>query len=279
MSRPELTGPPELFYNATEARKYTQNSRIQLIQKQLSERAVELLNLPAGRKALILDVGCGSGLSGDVLEEAGHEWVGVDISGDMLETAVEGEASGDLVQRDMGHGMPFRSAMFDGVISISALQWLCNADRSEHKPRKRLQRFFNTLYKCIVRGGRAVFQLYPSDDHQLSMITGAALRCGFSGGVVVDYPNSTKARKFFLCLFAGTPDQYEMPTPKTGEPEPDAQQLADRQQQRRRRGVPDRRNFKKGKEWVLNKKERQRLQGKDVRPDSKYTARRRKPKF
>lgn len=25
----------------------------------------------------------------------------------------------------MGQGMPFRAGVFDGVISISALQWLC----------------------------------------------------------------------------------------------------------------------------------------------------------
>jgi len=31
------------------------------------------------------------------------------------------------------------------------------------------------------------------------------MKCGFSGGMVVDFPNSTKAKKFFLCLFAGEP--------------------------------------------------------------------------
>ncbi len=29
------------------------------------------------------------------------------------------------------------------------------------------------------------------------MITAAAIKCGFSGGLVVDYPNSTKAKKYF----------------------------------------------------------------------------------
>ncbi|KAJ1496531.1 hypothetical protein HMI55_006046 [Coelomomyces lativittatus] len=31
----------------------------------------------------------------------------------------------------------------------------------------------------------------------------AALNAGFTGGVVVDYPNSSKAKKMYLCLFAG----------------------------------------------------------------------------
>jgi 18S rRNA (guanine1575-N7)-methyltransferase len=49
----------------------------------------------------------------------------------------------------------------------------------------------------------AVMQLYPESAEQLELITTIALRCGFSGGLVVDYPNSRKARKHYLCLFAG----------------------------------------------------------------------------
>lgn len=54
------------------------------IQVQMSERAIELLVLPDDRPCLILDLGCGSGLSGGVLEEQGHGWVGLDISRSML---------------------------------------------------------------------------------------------------------------------------------------------------------------------------------------------------
>ena len=42
------------------------------IQTQLSERALELLNLPEdGPPLFLLDIGCGTALSGQVLEEAG----------------------------------------------------------------------------------------------------------------------------------------------------------------------------------------------------------------
>lgn len=66
MSRPELTGHASLFYNAKEARKYDSSSRMVGIQREITERAIELLKLPAGQSKLILDVGCGSGLSGQV---------------------------------------------------------------------------------------------------------------------------------------------------------------------------------------------------------------------
>lgn len=39
------------------------------------------------------------------------------------------------------------------------------------------------------------------------MITNAALKNGFTGGLIVDFPNSRKAKKFFLFLMAGYSDE------------------------------------------------------------------------
>lgn len=89
MSRPELTGHASHFYNEKEARKYDSSSRMIGVQREITERAIELLRLPEGKPSFILDVGCGSGLSGKVLEEYGHVWVGCDVSRDMLTVANE----------------------------------------------------------------------------------------------------------------------------------------------------------------------------------------------
>ena len=100
MSRPEHSGPAEYFYNEGEAKKYAQSSRMIEIQSVISARAVELLNLPQGRPSLLLDVGCGSGLSGAVLEGAGHTWVGCDISRNMLnEAQARAEGGADVVEQ------------------------------------------------------------------------------------------------------------------------------------------------------------------------------------
>jgi 18S rRNA (guanine1575-N7)-methyltransferase len=40
--------------------------------------------LPEDEPAYLLDIGCGSGLSGEILDEEGHMWVGMDISPAML---------------------------------------------------------------------------------------------------------------------------------------------------------------------------------------------------
>ena len=45
-------------------------------QAALTERALELLALPDDQQPkLLLDLGCGSGLSGEALSDAGHIWV------------------------------------------------------------------------------------------------------------------------------------------------------------------------------------------------------------
>lgn len=69
------------------------------------------------------------------------------------------QVEGDLLLGDMGQGLPLRTGCFDGAISISALQWLCNADRAGHEPRARLRAFFTSLYRALTRGSRAVLQV------------------------------------------------------------------------------------------------------------------------
>ncbi|XP_071448096.1 18S rRNA (guanine-N(7))-methyltransferase [Hetaerina americana] len=276
--RPEHQAPPELFYSEEEAKKYTQNSRMIDIQLQMSERAVELLTLPDDSPHLLLDLGCGSGLSGSVLEEQGHIWVGVDISKAMLDVAKDREVEGDLLLGDLGQGVPFRAGAFDGAVSVSALQWLCNADKSSHRPAKRLSCFFTSLYACLSRSARAVFQFYPENGDQIELVTTQAMRSGFQGGVLVDYPNSTKAKKFFLVLMTGGPQimpQALTDANSAAEVGRHAQFTDKRERVKAARGKP----LKNSRAWILEKKERRRRQGRTTRADTKYTGRKRPSHF
>jgi 18S rRNA (guanine1575-N7)-methyltransferase len=292
--RPEHAAPPEIFYNDTEARKYTENSRIIKIQQQLTERALELLALPDdGTPHLLLDLGCGSGLSGEALTESGHIWIGTDISPSMLEVAQYREVEGDVALHDLGHGLPFRPGSFDGAISISAVQWLCNADKTINEPRIRLKRFFQTLYACLSKGSRAVLQIYPENTEQASMLVGAAMKVGFTGGLVVDFPHSTRAKKYFLVLMVGG-GGASLPNAKgmngEGEPNDDDEEdvdtqvrVMDRRSKKRRKGAGGgggQGNKVKSRDWILKKKDQQRHKGLySVKPDSKYTGRKRKDRF
>jgi len=318
MSRPELTGHASHFYNAKEAKKYDSSSRMIGVQREITERAIELLRLPdptTDKPSFILDVGCGSGLSGQVLEEHGHVWLGCDVSRDMLEVAneriehkrldamnhgddggdmnrdnsddddsddMEKASTGDLMHHDMGTGLPFRPATFDACISISALQWLCYSNKTSQIPKKRLIRFFSSLYQVLRRGGRAVLQFYPETAEQAVLISECAAKVGFAGGVVVDYPNSAKAKKHYLVL---TFDRgYSAPQGLTDTALHRNQVRVGENGNGGRRGnnkprVVRKKKNGKSKEWILNKKESQRKKGRDVRPDTRFTGRKRKDKF
>lgn len=278
--RPEHVAPPEIFYSIDEARKYTGNSRMAKIQMEMSERAIELLALPEDEPRFILDLGCGSGISGEALENQGHYWIGVDISKAMLDVATEKKDEGDIVLGDtilgdLGHGLCFRAGMFDGAISISALQWLCNADKRHHSPPKRLYNFFTSLYSCLARGSRAVFQFYPENSNQVELITQQAMKAGFGGGLVVDFPNSTKAKKMFLVLFTGGPQKLPaaLGTEETGKDH--VQYTKTKIKGKVARG----KSVKSTREWIMEKKERRRKQGHEVHANSKYTGRKRSKKF
>lgn len=95
------------------------STRIQQIQADMTYRALELLNLPPDEPAFLLDIGCGSGLSGEILDEQGYMWTGVDIAPSMLEVALEREVEGDLFLQDIGQGFGFRPGSFDGAIRFA----------------------------------------------------------------------------------------------------------------------------------------------------------------
>jgi 18S rRNA (guanine1575-N7)-methyltransferase len=233
-----------------------------------------------GAPLFILDIGCGSGLSGELITKYGHMWWGLDISENMLTVARDREVEGELMLGDIGEGFNFLPGFFDAVISVSALQWLCNADKKIHDPWKRLLKFFESLHKCLKLGGKAAIQFYPENEEQLEMISNAAIKSGFAGGLYVDFPNSASARKYYLILSTAVEGKLGI-VRREGKNEVED----DGKCQKLSRRIKKEGKIKKGKFdykskfWIYHKKERQRKQGKEVRIDSKYTGRKRRIYF
>jgi 18S rRNA (guanine1575-N7)-methyltransferase len=126
----------------------------------------------------------------------------------------------------------------------------------------------------MAKGSRCVFQFYPENPAQVEMIVGSAMKAGFGGGLVVDYPNSTKAKKYYLVLFAGVSSVPELPK---GLEEEENGVAYSRNTIRQRKSKSKKKV--KDKSWVLKKKESRRKKGIPTPSDSKYTARKRGPRF
>lgn len=67
------------------------------------------------------------------------------------------------------------------IISVALLIFFCSISF--------FRAFFGSLYTILARGARAVFQVYPETVAQRELILGSAMRAGFAGGVVIDYPH------------------------------------------------------------------------------------------
>ncbi|KAL8767439.1 MAG: hypothetical protein Q9209_006025 [Squamulea sp. 1 TL-2023] len=241
----------------------------------MTHRALELLQLDS--PSFIMDIGCGSGLSGEILSSVSpvdggpHTWVGMDISASMLEIAFQKDVEGDLLLSDIGQGIPFRAGSFDAAVSISAIQWLCNADSSEVNPQGRLTRFFNGLYASLRRGGRAVCQFYPKNDAQRSLISSAAIKAGFGAGILEDNPG-TKNSKLYLVLTAGGGEVH-------GDITSVVKTLRDvevHDERRVFRTVGRKGDRRSNKAEIVRKKEQMEKRGKITKATSKYTGRSRR---
>ena len=246
----------------------------------MTHRALSLLHLTS--PSLILDVGCGSGLSGEILSQTDEEgtpggphiWIGFDISSSMLGIALEKEVEGDLFLADAGQGVPFRPGTFDAAISISAVQWLCNAESSEESPAGRLSRFFNGLYASLRRGGRAVCQFYPKNDEQKKMVSSAAMKAGFGAGLLEDDPGTKNAKTYLVLTVGGGDLDGDITGVVRG------MEGVDVMDQRRRARDRKKGEEKKGsKAWIMRKKEQMERKGKVVKANSKYTGRKRRIAF
>ncbi len=118
--RPEDSCSSKSFYS-TQAAIYSTSRAIKRIQERLTLHALSLCLFPEG--ARVLDAGCGNGFSTRVLLDLGYDAIGVDSSPEMIALAKKNNVNavvGDL------RALPFPANEFDGLISISALQWVAN---------------------------------------------------------------------------------------------------------------------------------------------------------
>ena len=187
---------PEVYYSKERAKQYEQNSRIQQIQREMALRALEILEIQP--PALFLDVGCGTGLSMQVLNEQGFEGVGIDIAEPML--AIARQKGLKVKKADFTIEIPFDSNHFDFVVSISTLQWIFHGFKPEVILEK-CKRTAAEIHRVLKPGGRAIIQFYPKNEEQLRLAGKIFRKIKFQVMQIIDEPDIPKRRKVFLLCY------------------------------------------------------------------------------
>jgi len=175
------------FYEERETERYAGSRAMRRSQRGLTLRALELALFPLD--AELLDAGCGNGFSMQVLKEIGYANVkGVDASPAMV---LQAKARGfDAVEGDL-RSLPFPNASFDGIVSVSALQWLKAGD---------VHRAAREFHRVLREGGRVVAQFYPKTEEEMMGFARAFKEAGFTARVTVDNPRNARKRRVFLLL-------------------------------------------------------------------------------
>jgi 18S rRNA (guanine1575-N7)-methyltransferase len=263
----DLDIPPHEFYTGSVVVK-SSNSRYASIQQSLTERALEILDLHSQLPLLVLDLGCGSSTSGEVIRASGHIPCGVDIAPEMLLKAADhlpDDCHDSLLRVDVGLGLPFRPGIFQAALGLDLLPWLFRDYPGWAPHEKRIHTFFQSLHGCLQCGARAVFNFHPGGPDRAEFLTIITTRCGFGGGIRVDEPHSAKGKMAWLILEVGG-------APVEGVDRMFAGSKGCRVD---RSAHPLKKGFNR-KQWIIKKKERQRKLGQKVANDSKYTGRSRR---
>ena len=146
---------------------------------------------------LILDAGCGPGFASMYLKEMGYKVVGLDINADFLyyyEIKDLNPVNADMCL------VPFKPNIFDGIISISALQWVFK-DINDNKMKNNLINLITYFYSILRNNSRAVIQFYPKNDEIMSNIGKMiAEKTKFIGEYIIDNPQNPRKRRIFLVL-------------------------------------------------------------------------------
>jgi cyclopropane fatty-acyl-phospholipid synthase-like methyltransferase len=89
-------------------------------------------------------------------------------------------------------GEIFDSRKFDGVVSVSALQWI--------KDKYQIQQVAQGIYSMLNKDGPLVIQFYPKSEQELKETARVFTQNGFHGDIVTDWPDVPKNRTTYLVM-------------------------------------------------------------------------------
>ncbi len=188
----EKFGDPLFYYTSHVVDKYVGSGGMRRAQQKIALRIIELMGLEVGSR--VLDIGCGPGYTSEVYLNAGYNVVGLDVCPLMIEKARQkGLQVGEGDMRNVGD--LFMGQRFDGIASVSALQWI--------KEPSEVRRVAEGAYTLLGPESPLVVQFYPKSESELRQTTKEFRRVGFRGNAIIENPQNSRSRMIYLDLRRG----------------------------------------------------------------------------
>ena len=186
--------PSNTEFQGNNAEVYENRSGLKKIKVSATKRALQLISFKSNSS--ILDVGCGTGWSTEVILDAGFDVVGVDISRDMLEIA-RNKRNLNVVEGDL-RKLPFSDKSFDGIVSISTLNFIAESCKSVYEVRENYKLSAREFWRVLKDQGKAVIEYYPRSSEELRISMREFSNIGFNGGLIIENSGYRKTEKFLL---------------------------------------------------------------------------------
>lgn len=153
--------------------------------------------------SMILDMGCGTGFSSEILVSQGFRVVAVDILVDMIYKArakkqtYEEYACISLILADINF-LPFRDWVFEVAISVSAYNFIIHNLHDMEDKRKRVSKTARNLFDILKPNGRIVIEFYPANQHELELFSSSFTNNGFNGFLIKKRELQQSGQTFLL---------------------------------------------------------------------------------
>ncbi|MGE0287586.1 MAG: tetratricopeptide repeat protein [Bradyrhizobium sp.] len=116
--------------------------------------AAALEELGVAHAGTVIDLGCGTGLVGELLRTKCDRLIGIDLSEPMLAQARQKKIYDELDRADLLEWLRRREGPYDIIVSAATLIHFGD-----------LNAVFAAAAKCLHPDGRFAFTLFPNDDH------------------------------------------------------------------------------------------------------------------
>ncbi|MFW9880149.1 MAG: class I SAM-dependent methyltransferase [Candidatus Thorarchaeota archaeon] len=166
-------------------------------------KAIDEKGIVIGESSLILDLGCGTGYSSEILIQSGFRVVGIDILNDMLSKARAKKKfskelkSLELILADINY-LPIKNNSVDHIISISSYNFIIHGLENYGEKVKLLNDTGKSLRNILKKKGRIVIEFYPKDDNELKIFNKSFINNEFEGFVIKNNPKQKSGQTFLL---------------------------------------------------------------------------------